>query len=111
MTYGVLQLGVIIGTLLLSGWTPLENIGHHICGWHLYFGKGSNRQKLSLPAILLILSGLFLLGEQWSLSNLRTRKAELVAVHNLAGMQEMRASVLRHQRNWWLCLTAVLVWR
>lgn len=110
MTYGVLQLGVALGACLLSGWTPLENIGHRICGWSFYFGRGHDRTKLSLPAFILTLSAIFLSSEQWSLHTLRTRKNEYSSLNNTAAIQELKASVLRHQRNWWLCISAILVW-
>lgn len=107
LTYGVLNTGLGLMGCLLSGFKFLERIAGRVCDKKLTI---NDTVTVHLPALMILISGSLVLSEFFALSQTRERRDALVVAGSLAGIQELRASVNRHQRNWWLALTSALTW-
>eukprot|EP01053_Blabericola_migrator_P007131 Blabericola_migrator_1__7130@NODE_360_length_9432_cov_135_447517_g288_i0_p6_GENE_NODE_360_length_9432_cov_135_447517_g288_i0NODE_360_length_9432_cov_135_447517_g288_i0_p6_ORF_typecomplete_len145_score20_76Bap31/PF05529_12/2e06PepSY_TM/PF03929_16/2_6e02PepSY_TM/PF03929_16/3_5_NODE_360_length_9432_cov_135_447517_g288_i075509 len=109
MTYGVLVSGLIVTVLIFSGVQLFERLGAAIC--NLGLGVGGRRKAesiyLRLPLFFLTISTTSLGYENWALQNLMKERN---ALNSTVGLSEIRAKVLRHQRNWWISIAASTVW-
>eukprot|EP01054_Gregarina_sp_Poly1_P007997 Gregarina_sp_Poly_1__7996@NODE_458_length_8212_cov_59_372376_g373_i0_p4_GENE_NODE_458_length_8212_cov_59_372376_g373_i0NODE_458_length_8212_cov_59_372376_g373_i0_p4_ORF_typecomplete_len147_score8_15Bap31/PF05529_12/5_3e07_NODE_458_length_8212_cov_59_372376_g373_i069097349 len=112
MTYIILGSGLFITLLIFSGIHLFERCGGKLCS--IGIGCGGNPKRpafnIRIPLLFLMIAGCAVVSEHWALSNLKSRRADLIAAQNLVGVAELRAKVLRHQRNWWISLASVLVW-
>eukprot|EP01055_Gregarina_sp_Pseudo9_P000719 Gregarina_sp_Pseudo_9__718@NODE_1458_length_1584_cov_28_869256_g1355_i0_p2_GENE_NODE_1458_length_1584_cov_28_869256_g1355_i0NODE_1458_length_1584_cov_28_869256_g1355_i0_p2_ORF_typecomplete_len147_score24_33Bap31/PF05529_12/5_6e06_NODE_1458_length_1584_cov_28_869256_g1355_i010111451 len=112
MTYVILGMGISVSFLILSGFQFLERLGEKVCGIAMGCG-GKARQhkfKLRLPLLFLIIAVSTVTSEHFALVSLKSRRGDLLATGNSSGIAELRARVLRHQRNWWISVGAALVW-
>ncbi|EZG78968.1 putative transmembrane protein, partial [Gregarina niphandrodes] len=110
MTYGILGTGMGVTGLMLSGYATLERLGFKVASNKVTFGLDHDSQKagavagkgLPLPAIIITVAVVLMMSEYSSLQNLRNER--------LMTKSTLHANVVRHQRNWWLCLLSAVVW-
>lgn len=112
MTYVNLGTGILVTFLILSGIQFIENIGNKVCSLALGFGGKARQHKLTLrlPLLFLLIAITAVTGEHLALVNLKYQRAGLMSSNNLSGVAELKAKVLRHQRNWWISVGSALVW-
>lgn len=110
MTYFVLQLGAVVMMLILSGFAVVERLGYRICKIRCQFGNGKMAIRLALPFVMMAFGLFALLMENLALRNIKNSRNNMELSHNLAGIHELRARVVRHQRNWWLSLASTATW-
>eukprot|EP01057_Protomagalhaensia_wolfi_P000263 Protomagalhaensia_wolfi_Nauph_80__262@NODE_1148_length_1697_cov_51_161037_g876_i0_p2_GENE_NODE_1148_length_1697_cov_51_161037_g876_i0NODE_1148_length_1697_cov_51_161037_g876_i0_p2_ORF_typecomplete_len147_score16_88Bap31/PF05529_12/5_3e03Bap31/PF05529_12/1_4e07DUF1772/PF08592_11/7_3e02DUF1772/PF08592_11/0_071MMPL/PF03176_15/3_7MMPL/PF03176_15/1_2e02_NODE_1148_length_1697_cov_51_161037_g876_i010931533 len=109
MTYGVLVTGVAMTALIFSGVQMLERLGAYICSLGMGIGGSppKHRVHLRLPLIASFIAGVTLFMENTTLVYLKQERAKMTT---LSGLPDLRARVLRHQRNWWIAVASLLIW-